>query len=243
MDTGHANILVCEDEKAASREAAERFVCAAIRSVAEHGEFYVAVSGGGSPKGMYELLAGSEFSAIVPWSRTELFFTDERCVAPDSDQSNYRMVSELLLSTVPIPEPNIHRFRGEDPPDLAAECYEQEMRDVMGESPRFDLIVLGMGDDTHTASLFPNSPALQETGRHAVANYVEKLGAHRLTLTIPVINHAHSIAVLAFGEGKSQALADVLHGPVDTNLHPVQAVRPTFGRLLWIVDRAAASKL
>lgn len=243
MDTGHANILICEDENAASREAAERFACASVRAVAERGAFNVAVPGGHSPRGMYELLAAREFSALIPWAHTEFFFTDERCVPPDSDQSNFRMVSELLLSTVPISEANVHRFRGEDSPDLAADRYEQEIEAVMGDSPRFDLIVLGMGDDTHAASLFPNSPALRESERHAAANYVEKLGVHRLTLTITVINHAESVIILAFGSGKADALAEVLNGPVDTDLHPVQAIHPVSGHLLWIIDRAAASRL
>lgn len=239
----NANILICEDGKNASQEAAERFACAAVRAVAKRGVFYVAISGGNSPRGMFELLAGREFEDLVPWARTELFFTDERCVPPESDESNYKMAFGLLLSTVPIPEANIHRMHGEDPPDVAAEAYEEELLRVMGPSPRFDLIVLGMGADTHTASLFPGTAALEETGRHVVANYVEKLNTHRLTLTLPVINHAEQVVVLTFGPDKADALAQALHGPVDTNLHPIQAVRPTSGHLLWIVDREAAAKL
>lgn len=242
MSAARANILICLDEKAASREAAERFTCAAIASVAKRGVFFVAVSGGSSPRGMYEALASREFAELIPWSRTELFFTDERCVPPESEESNYRLVSKLLLSTVPIPEPNIHRFRGEDPPEVAAEEYEREIHSVMDDS-RFDLMVLGMGQDTHTASLFPHSPALHEGGRHAAANYVEKLGAHRLTLTIPTINHAESIIVLAFGSEKADALATALSGPVDPDAHPIQAIRPIHGHMLWIVDQACASKL
>lgn len=243
MIASHSNILVCPDEKAASREAAERFVCAAVRSVAMRGTFFVALSGGGSPKGMYELLGSAEFSGLIPWTRTELFFSDERCVPPESDQSNYRMVNEALLSVVPIPEGNIHRFRGEDPPEAAAEQYEQEIHDVVGESPRFDLILLGLGADTHTASLFPNTPALREAGRHAAANYVEKLGQYRLTMTLPLINQAESVIILTFGEDKAAAVAEALCGPVDVERHPVQAVHPAYGRALWIVDQAAASKI
>ncbi|NLN76504.1 MAG: 6-phosphogluconolactonase [Armatimonadetes bacterium] len=237
-----ANILICENESAASREAADRFACAAVRSVAEQGRFCVAVSGGSTPKGMYESLA-EEHLATVPWYRTELFFVDERCVPPDSLDSNYRMVHDLLLATVPIPETGIHRFEGELSPETAAGRYEQNIHAVMGRDPRFDLIVLGMGDDTHTASLFPYSPALNETGRLAVSNYVQKLATDRLTLTIPLINRAHSVIILVLGESKAQALADAMSGTEDIEMHPVQAVRPTHGRLLWIVDRAAAAKL
>lgn len=243
MDPVNANILVCEDERNASLEAAERFVCAAVRAVAKRGVFYVAIPGGSSPRGMFGLLCGREFEDMVPWTRTELFFTDERCVPPESDESNFKLASELLMSTVPIPEVNIHRMRGEDPPEIAAEAYENELVRVMGPRPRFDLIVLGMGTNTHTASLFPNSPALQETGKHVVANYISSLNTYRLTLTFPAINQAEQVIILAFGADKSAPLAEVFRGTADTDLHPVQAIQPTSGHLLWIVDRAAASKL
>lgn len=238
-----ANLLICVDDKGASREAADRFACAAVRAVAKRGMFSVAVPGGSSPRSMFEILASRDYEDIVPWSRTEFFFTDERCVPPESDESNYKLAFDLLLSTVPIPDLNIHRMLGEKPPDEAAERYEEEMHQVLGSIPRFDLVILGMGTDTHTASLFPNSPALLESGRHVVANYVEKLGSHRLTLTLPVINHAEQVLILAFGSDKAPPLAEALHGAVDTNQHPVQGVRPTSGHLLWVVDRAAASKL
>ena len=243
MDIRRANILICEDEAAASREAAERFTCAAVRAVAERGSFYVAISGGTTPRGMLENLASEQNLPVFPWYRTELFFADERCVPPDSSDSNYRMVHELLLATVPIPETNVHRFEGELDPDIAAERYEEEIHRVMGWDPRFDLIVLGMGEDTHTASLFPHTPALHETGRHAIANYVHKLNAHRLTMTFQLINRACNIIILAFGKNKAQALSDAMCRCDDIELHPIQAVRPSQGRLLWIVDRAAASML
>lgn len=237
-----STVVICPDEKAASREAAERFVCSAVTSVAARGVFTVAVSGGSTPKRMYEMLA-RDSSELIPWMETELFFADERCVPPESDQSNYRNVHELLLATVPIPETNVHRARGEDEPEAAARKYESEIHEVLGESPAFDLIVLGMGADTHTASLFPHSPALRETGRHFVANYVEKLSEHRLTLTLQTINQAATVIILAFGKEKAPAVGDALLGAVDVESHPVQAVHPTHGRLLWILDRAAASHL
>ncbi len=242
MNRKHANILICEDELTAVREAADRFACAAVRSVAEHGRFCAAVSGGSTPRGMYEYLA-ERHASVVPWYQTELFFSDERCVPPESQESNYRMVYDLLISTVPIPEVNVHRFEGELSPEIAAERYEQELHKVMGHDPRFDMIVLGMGNDSHTASLFPYTPALHETGRHAVSNYVHKLGMHRLTLTFPLINRAHSIIVLVTGQAKAETLAAVMSGDEDMDMHPVQNIKPTHGRMLWIVDCEAASKL
>lgn len=241
MNLKHANILICEDEATAAQEAADRFACAAVRSVAEHGRFCVALSGGSTPKGMYGLLA--EHHSFVPWYQTELFFADERCVPPESPESNYRMIYDLLISTVPIPEVNVHRLEGEMSPEIAAERYEQEMHKVMGYDPRFDMIVLGMGSDSHTASLFPYTPALHETGRHAVSNYIHKLGMHRLTLTFPLINRAHSVIVLVTGQAKAETLAAVMSGDEDMDMHPVQNVKPTHGRMLWIVDCEAASKL
>ncbi len=243
MDIMNSNLLVCEDPRAASIEAAERFACSAVRSVAKYGVFHVAIPGGSSPREMFLLLAGGEFRDLVPWSRMELFFTDERCVPPEDDESNYKLAFDLLISTVPIPEPSIHRMLGEDEPESSAAQYEEEIHRVMGHSPRFELIILGMGADAHTASLFPGSPALRETGRHVVSNYVEKLGAHRLTLTLPLINRAEQVIILAFGQEKAQALAHALKEPEDVNQYPVQGVRPTSGRLLWIVDRAAALPL
>lgn len=243
MNGGSYNLLICEDKNGVAREGAERFVCAAVRSVAKRGVFFVAVPGGSSPRGMFELLAGRDYEDSVPWGNTELFFTDERCVPPESEESNYKQAFDSLISIVPIPEPNIHRMRGEDPPEAAAAQYEEEMHRVMGAVPRLDLIVLGMGADTHTASLFPKSSAIMETGKHVASNYVEKLGAHRLTLTLPAINNAEQVIVLVSGAEKADAVAQALQGDVDAALHPVQGVRPASGSLLWIVDRAAASKL
>ena len=239
----HSTVLICPDEKLASREAAERFVCAAVRSVAIRGVFTAAVSGGNTPKGMYKILSRDEYSDLVPWAQTELFFADERCVPPESEQSNYRSVRELLLSTVPIPETNVHRAHGEDSPEEAANKYDKEIHEVLDDNPSFDLIILGMGADTHTASLFPHSSAIHEVGRHAVANYIEKLDAYRLTLTYPVIRQAETVIVQAYGDEKASAVREALLGPIDVDSHPVQGVCPTHGRLIWILDRASASHL
>jgi 6-phosphogluconolactonase len=238
-----ANILVCRDPQAVAEEAAEQFICAAQRSVAERGAFFVALSGGYSPRGTYKYLASEAIRDQVPWGKTFVSFTDERCVPPDHEESNYKLVNDLLLSKVPISPSNVCRFPGELPPVEAALQYEQVLRYRMGQDPRFDFILLGMGQDTHTASLFPNSPALNESTRLAVENFVARLNAYRLTLTIPVLRNARQIVILALGKQKASAVRDVLQGPTDEQAHPVQAIRPKNGRLLWIIDQEAASEL
>jgi 6-phosphogluconolactonase len=235
--------LIREDESLASETAADLFVCAALRSVRESGVFYVAIPGGHSPRGVFARLAEPGWSQHVPWDKVHVFFTDERCVQPDDQDSNYRLANDLLLSKVPIPQANVHRFQSELPPDEAAAKYEAEITRVMGRTPVFDLIVLGMGANTHTASLFPDSPALDETTRLAVANYVEELHSYRLTLTIPILCSARSVMILAFGESKAEAVRTALQGDIDVRSHPVQAIRPPNARLLWVLDQPAAALL
>ena len=237
------NILICEDDEAVAREAAARFACAAFASVAQRGRFCVAVPGGWSPRGMFAALSTPRFADLIEWSATHVFFTDERCVPPDHQDSNYKLADEMLLSKVPIPNDNVHRFYAELSPQEAAKRYEDELTNVMGNRPRLDLIVLGMGKDSHTASLFPHSAALAETDSLAAVNYVKKLDAYRLTLTIPVLRDARSIVVLVMGYEKSEVLREVLRGEPDPIRHPAQAARPVDGELLWLVDRDAASKL
>lgn len=237
------NILIVENAESGAREAAERFACAAVKAVARHGRFAVAVPGGSSPRGMFELLDSSSFNGLIPWSATHVFFTDERAVPPDHEESNYKLANDLLLSRVPIPEGNIHRFRTELSPDDAAADYEHTLHEVLGDDLSLDLVILGMGADTHTASLFPGSQALSEQAKAAAANYVEKLDAHRLTLTIPMLNNAGEIIILVFGSDKADALRVALEDEPDINQHPVQAIYPTHGRLLWLVDKEAAGGL
>lgn len=243
MRRKNTNLLICKNEECVAREAAERFMCAAIKSIAETGEFYVAISGGNSPKELFKLLASDEFARFIPWNKTRVFFTDERCVPPDSQDSNYRLAYDLFLSKVPVSVSNIYRFPSELPPEEAADIYNETIGKVMGYERQFDLVILGMGSDTHTASLFPHSPALKEMNRFATANYVEKLNAYRLTLTIPVLSSARSIMILVIGQEKAEALSIALNGDYDPYFHPVQAIQPTQGNVLWIVDKEAASKL
>ncbi|MFY9979529.1 MAG: 6-phosphogluconolactonase, partial [Candidatus Sulfotelmatobacter sp.] len=187
-------------------------------------------------------------SSTLPWERMFFFFGDERHVPPDDLESNFRMANESLLSKVPIPAGNIFRVPSENPDaSAAAEAYEKSLRSFFGlqpgEFPRFDLILLGMGPDGHTASLFPETAALQEKSRLVVANWVEKLKTHRITVTLPVINAARRVLFLVSGTDKAAALHEVLEGKQPAEKYPSKLVRPTNGKLIWLVDRAAASGL
>ena len=241
-----AEIIIGRDLVDLSRKAAAEFVRLANERSATAGRFAVALSGGSTPRALYSLLAGAEFQSQVPWDRVHFFWGDERCVPPDHPDSNYRMAFETLLSKAPVPEENMHRIEGEEKPEIAAAKYEKAIRDFFqladSELPRFDLILLGLGDDGHTASLFPGSEALQETRRLAVATYVEKLKSHRVTLTLPVLNHAANIFFLVAGENKTGILKDVLQRESSKSL-PARQIDPLNGRLVWFVDRAADASL
>ena len=226
-----------------AREAAAEFARCAASACAARGAFQVAFSGGTTPRTAYEALADPHgpHARGIPWDQVQIYFGDERQVPPDSEHSNARMACDALLRHVPIPEGQIHRIRGENPdPDRAAEEYEEILRHRFrlagGEWPRFDLVLLGMGADGHTASLFPGSPALAETERLAVATRapVEPIG--RISLTLPVFNAAAAVIVLVTGAAKGAAFARVKSG---ADL-PVARVRPADGSLLWLADRAAA---
>jgi 6-phosphogluconolactonase len=245
---GEREVRIFDDAVALARAAADLFVEAARAAVAAHGRFYVALSGGSTPRALYQLLAGPEYHDRVDWSRTFVFFGDERCVPPTDPESNYRMAREALLFHVAVPATQVFRMRGEAAdPDAAARLYEITLRRAFalapGELPRFDLILLGMGPDGHTASLFPHTEALHVTDRLVVANRVEKLGTTRLTLTLPVINNAALVVFLVAGADKVAALAGVLKGPPQPEELPTQQVAPKNGRVVWLVDRAAAAQL
>jgi 6-phosphogluconolactonase len=229
--------------------AAERFVKVASEAIAAKGRFSVALSGGSTPRPVYALLASEAYAKRVHWASVHVFWGDERCVPPDHPQSNYRMAREALLDAVPIPQKNIHRIRGEDEPDSAATAYERELKTFFGtghdgKTPAtgFDLVFLGMGGDGHTASLFPGSPAVRETVRWVLAQYVEAASMWRITLTPVIINAARNITFLVSGSDKAPRLREVLEGPEQPELLPAQAIKPVQGRLLWLVDAAAAKK-
>ena len=232
------------DAEAMIQAAAAAFVARAQAALAAHGRFSVALAGGGTPKPLYGLLATAPFREALDWSRIEVFFGDERCVPPDSPRSNYRMAHEALLSKVPIPAANVHRLHGEDAPALAALAYGQELRaGFRREWPRFDLILLGIGDNGHTASLFPGCACLRERERLVCAQYVESQHEWRLTFTRPLIDAAAAVWLLADGAGKADVLARVLDGPYQPDVLPMQYVAPTQGEYVWWLDRAAAAQL
>jgi 6-phosphogluconolactonase len=246
METG---IEIAADGNHLCRVAAQEFARLAQSAIGEAGRFAVALSGGNTPRGVYSLLA--EEYQDLPWNKVHVFFGDERNVPPDHLESNYRMAHEALLSRVALPAQNIHRFRTELGPESAASDYEQQLRSFFhlapGQWPRFDLLLLGLGDDGHTASLFPGTSALAECSRLAVANWVEKFHAFRFTLTFPVLNHAAEVLFLVSGAGKAETLKQVL-GPGSQPLFPAQPfpaqrIQPENGRLLWLLDQDAARLL
>ena len=238
-------VKVFDDAEAVARAAASRVAELARESVEARGLFTLALSGGNTPRRVYELLASEEFRGLVDWPNVHVFFGDERAVAPDHAESNYRMANEALLSRVPVPEKNVHRIEGVGDAASNASDYESDMRGLFGEAewPRLDLVMLGMGEDGHTASLFPGTAALEERRAWVAANWVGKLGAWRVTLTAPAINAAGHVLFLAAGAGKAERLREVLKGERDTSRLPSQLIRPRDGTLDWFVDRAAASKL
>src|SRR5580698_4800117 len=219
------------------------------QAVATRGIARIAISGGSTPQATFKLLSdpAQPFLATVPWDKLQLFWVDERCVPPDNPESNYGVCRELLLTKVPIPAANVFRMEGELAPDVAASRYESTLRNVMklegAESPAFDLIVLGMGPDGHTASLFPNTEALNEMGRLVVANHVLQKETWRITLTWPVINQGAEVAFEVEGPGKTAIVAEVLTGPRDPERLPSQLIRPANGKLLFLLDQDAAAKL
>jgi len=222
-----------------ARAAADRILGLASAAVAERGRFIVALSGGSTPRPTYRLLAEESRARTIDWSRTEVFWGDERCVPPDHPDSNYRMASRALLDWIQIPDRRIHRIPAELPPQEAAAAYRAELEQVLGEGGRFDLILLGLGGDGHTASLFPGTTALEERERSVVAVYVEKLASWRITLTLSVINDARHVIFLVSGSEKADALAGVWAGEE----LPAGLVRPSEGTLTWLVDRDAAADL
>jgi 6-phosphogluconolactonase len=219
-------IRIFENSRELARGAAEHLVALAPLTIA--------LSGGSTPKILYQILA-EEFRDQVQWSSTQFFWSDERHVPPDHPDSNYRMAHEALLSRVPVPESNVHRVRSENPnAQEAADEYEKIV------APRLDLILLGLGTDGHTASIFPGSEVLHETKRLVAAPWVEKLDTYRITMTLPLLNNGASIVFLVSGAEKAAIVKEVLEGP---KKYPAQFVQPTEGELIWMLDRDAAAGL
>jgi 6-phosphogluconolactonase len=239
------------DSDAAARAAAEEFVRAAGEAVAARGRFSVALSGGSTPKKVFQLLATPEFVGRVDWARVLFFWGDERAVPPDHADSNFKMASDALLSRLPARPAAVVRLEAERPDrDAAARDAQTAIAAALGASadgppPALDLVMLGMGSDGHTASLFPHTAALGVTDprRWVVANHVPKLSADRLTFAAAMINAARSVLFLVTGPDKAAPLSEVLEGPPDPQRLPSQLIRPASGRLVWMVDKAAAARL
>ena len=227
--------------------AAEDFVEQATGAVQARGRFTAALSGGSTPKGLFQVLSSKDHDRL-PWDRMFFFWGDERHVSPEDPESNYRMARETLLSKVPIPEQNIFRVPAEDSDaNRAAEKYEGTLKQFFappaGQFPQFDLVLLGMGPDGHTASLFPQTKGLQEKQRLVIANWVEKFSTDRITFTAPLLNAARVVEFLVAGSDKAPALREVLEGNASPDLYPSKMIRPVNGKLVWMVDQAAAAGL
>ena len=239
-----SNLKIYSDQEALISAAAEFFIDLGNHSIDERERFVVALAGGGTPAPLYALLGAPENRQRLDWPEIHLFWGDERPVPPACSESNYRMVKEQLLDAVTIPENNIHRVPAEMDVRIAAFSYEEELRGFFdGEWPQFDLVLLGMGDDGHTASLFPHSAGLNEEDRWFIANFAPAQKTWRLTLTKNAINTAHNIVVLVSGKAKAKTLAKVLEGDHDPENLPIQLISPTEGEMIWLLDKEAASEL
>jgi len=242
------SIEVLPDAEALALRAADVFAMAAQAAAAARGRFAAALSGGDTPRALYRLLARQQFAQKVPWRRVHLYWGDERCVPPDDPASNYRVAHETFVRHVPIAAENVHRLHGEDDPETAAIAYEAELRALArlerpaSEVPVFDVVLLGLGRDGHTASIFPHSPALDEEERLCVPTEAPD-GSARLTITLPVINSARCVVVLVSGVEKAGMVAEVFEGLHLPQAVPAQAIAPFKGQLLWLLDEAAAAEL
>jgi 6-phosphogluconolactonase len=242
-------IRILANLDAIAKRAAQEFVQSATQAVSERGSFRVALTGGSTPKTLYSLLANdAALRSQLPWDKMSLYFGDERSVGPDHPDSNFRMARETMLSKVPLKSEQVFRIKGEyKDTDKAAQEYEQALRGSFkiaeGQFPRFDLVLLGMGNDGHTASLFPGTKALHETRRLVVRNWVGKLYTNRITLTAPAINNAARVIFMVTGADKALALKGVLEGPYEPEQLPAQMIQPSNGQLLWLVDTVAGGML
>ena len=236
------HVSATADESA--RQAAELVAALSERAVRDRGRFAIALSGGSTPRRLHAVLASEEYRQRISWPHWRVFWGDERAVRPDHDESNYRMARETLLDHVALSQAHVHRIPTEFGPVRAAADYEQTVRQALyADVPVFDLILLGMGDDGHTASLFPGSEALQEDRRLVVADWVPHLDAHRITFTLPLINRAAAVAFLVEGAHKSNMAQHVLHASPGEEPLPASLVQPTNGDLHWFLDSAAAGHL
>jgi 6-phosphogluconolactonase len=242
-----SQLIVMDNAETLYVRAAEEIAHFAGEAICTHGEFTLCLTGGGTPASAYELLA-TRFRLSVDWKEVQFFWGDERCVAPNDPASNFGMANRTMLSKLALRPEQIHRIRGEDEPGRAAQEYERELRAVFslaqpGDFPSFNLLLLGLGENAHVASLFPHHPALHEKNRLAVAVEVESAPSRRISLTMPVINAAERVMFLVSGEQKAAAVSNILQGPADPDEYPAQLVKPLSHDIVWLIDKAAASEL
>ncbi len=234
------NIQVFPTPEALSEGAAKFIIELAQQSVAEKGRFIIALSGGSTPERLFQFFAQAPYSTLLPWQHTYFFWGDERCVPLDDKRNNAYQAKQLLFNKINVPTENIFRIPTNLPPEEAADQYEESIKNLFGdEPPRFDLILLGMGDNGHTASLFPHTSVLHEEARMVKEVYVEEVSMYRVTMTAPLINLAHYIVFLVTGANKAAMLRTVLQGAYEPGLYPAQLIEPVDGKLLWMVDEAA----
>ncbi len=254
MRRGHLqfHLEVLPTAERAADAAARRFVLVADNAIRARGECVVALSGGSTPQGMYRKLAGESWASSLDWSRIQVLWGDERCVRPDHEASNYRMAREALLDHVPIPPVNVHRIHGEDDPAGAAAAYERVLRHMLRTPSgppratpgrRIDLVLLGLGEDGHTASIFPGSIAVHEDPRWVRPAEPAGASTQRVTLTPLLINAAAEVAFLVVGTAKAAIVRHVLEGPRRPNEWPAQLIAPVAGQLRWFIDSDAAARL
>jgi 6-phosphogluconolactonase len=236
-------VTVLPDAAALAGATANHFIAVVEATLRRRDVAHVALAGGTTPRAVNALLSAPPLREKIDWARVVFWFGDERCVPPTDPESNYRMNRETLLDPLNIHPSQVHRMRGEDDPSAAAADYDAVLQRELGENPRLDLILLGMGPDGHTASLFPGTITAIDKSKHAVAHYVPKLEKWRMTLTPRTINNARDVAITAGGNEKADALHGVLEGPKQTDVYPAQLVHPQDGELFWFVDEAAAAKL
>ncbi len=240
------DVRIFENLETLSQAAAGLFIQASAQACTERGRFLAALSGGTSPLKLYQLLAESPYREQVDWPRVHIFWGDERCVPVEDLENSYRQAHDVLLGRVPIPSENIHRIHSELDPEAAAADYARLLKDFAApplDWPRFDLVLLGMGNDGHIASLFPGSEVDAPGATMAVTGQYQDRPARRVTLTAAVFNAARRIIFLISGESKSKTLANVLYGEYRPQQLPAQRIRPTDGELIWMVDQAAAHHL
>lgn len=237
-------VKVFDNKSEISTAAAELFVQIAQQSISQNGKFVVSLTGGSSPEQLYTLLAQPEYQNKIDWSKVFVFWGDERWVSLNDEQSNGKMTDRTLLSKVPIPKNQVFYMweDGISAEDYAAK-YEDEIRKHLGADLRFDLILLGMGPDGHTASLFPHQEVLHETQKMVAAYHLDAQNMYRITLTAPLINKGKHLVVMLYGENKAPALHEVLEGEHNPELYPAQMLKPEAGDITWLVDKAAASQL